>query len=87
MHRWAAFDWSIYRERMNMEWRIKHIFNFTEDKPWSHGFCHFGFHDKKGTQYMLNYDEHGSGCLTADDEFVWTAGKIDMGLSGKTRTL
>lgn len=44
-------------------------------------FLPFGFHGRKGTQYLLHYDEHWLGCLTADDEFVWTAGKIDRGLS------
>ncbi len=64
-----------------MEWNIKHIFNFTQKKPWEHGFCHFGFHGKKGTQYLLHYDENWLGCLTAKDEFIWTAGAVDKGLS------
>jgi len=64
-----------------MNWKIKHIFNFTAEKQWGHGFCAFGFHGKTGSQYVLQYDEHWLGCLTADDRFLWTAGAVDKGLS------
>lgn len=64
-----------------MEWRIKHIFNFTADKQWGQGYCAFGFHGKTGTQYMLQWNEHWLGCLTAKNEFIWTAGAVDKGLS------
>ena len=64
-----------------MEWKIKHIFNFTADKQWGQGFCAFGFHGKTGTQYMLQWNEHWLGCLAAKDEFIWTAGAVDKGLS------
>jgi hypothetical protein len=64
-----------------MKWKIKHIFNFTQDKPWRNGFCQFGFHDNEGNQYLLQYDEHWLGHLTQDDKFTWTAGTIDKGLS------
>jgi hypothetical protein len=64
-----------------MAWRIRHIFNFTAQKQWGQGFCAFGFHGKRGTQYMLQYNEHWLGCLTAEDRFLWTAGAVDKGLS------
>ncbi|MCC6146468.1 MAG: hypothetical protein IT308_02755 [Anaerolineaceae bacterium] len=64
-----------------MEWRIKRIFNFTENKSWEQGFVKFGFHGKRGTQYFLDYNEHWLGCITAEDEFIWTAGAADKGLS------
>lgn len=64
-----------------MEWSIRHIFNFAARQPWGQGFCAFGFHGSKGTQYLLQYDEHWLGCLAADDAFLWTAGAVDKGLS------
>lgn len=64
-----------------MEWRIRHVLNLTADKQWSQGYCAFGFHGKDGTQYMLQYNEHWLGCLTPEDEFTWTAGAVDKGLS------
>ncbi len=64
-----------------MEWKIKHIFNFTADQQWGHGYCAFGFHGKTGTQYLLQWNEHWLGCLTPENEFTWTAGAVDKGLS------
>lgn len=64
-----------------MEWKIKHIFNFTADQQWGHGYCAFGFHGRTGTQYMLQWNEHWLGCLTPENEFTWTAGAVDKGLS------
>lgn len=64
-----------------MNWHIKHIFNFPPDKPWEHGYVNFGFHGRSGAQYFLHYNEHWLGCLTADDEWLWTAGAVDKGLS------
>ncbi|MEW5872285.1 MAG: hypothetical protein AB1894_23685 [Chloroflexota bacterium] len=64
-----------------MEWKIKHIFNFTEGKSWEQGFVKFGFHGRQGARYFLDYNEHWLGCITAGDEFIWTAGAIDKGLS------
>ena len=64
-----------------MKWQIKHIFNFEQEKLWGHGFCLFGFHGKKGEQYLLQWDEHWLGNLTQDDRFIWTAGSVDKGLS------
>jgi hypothetical protein len=64
-----------------MKWRIKHIFNFPPDKPWAQGYVYFGFHGRSGAQYLLQYDEHWLGCLTAEDEWLWTAGAVDKGLS------
>ncbi len=62
-------------------WRIKHIFNFPPDKPWEHGYVNFGFHGRSGAQYFLHYNEHWLGRLTAEDEWLWTAGAVDKGLS------
>lgn len=64
-----------------MNWRIKHILNLLPDRPWQRGFVNFGFHGKHGAQYFLQYNEHWLGHLTADDEFAWTAGSVDKGLS------
>ncbi len=30
-------------EGPTVQWRIKRIFNFTPDQPWSHGYVNFGF--------------------------------------------
>lgn len=64
-----------------MNWRIKHIFNFPPDKPWAHGYVNFGFHGRSGAQYFLDYGEHWLGRLTSEDEWLWTAGAVDKGLS------
>ena len=64
-----------------MNWRIKRIFNFSADRPWQEGYVHFGFRGRSGAQYLLQYDEHWLGCLTARDEWLWTAGALDRGLS------
>mgnify|MGYP005863637371 FL=1 len=40
-----------------------------------------GFHGQSGAQYFLHYNEHWLGCLTADDEWLWTAGATNKGLS------
>ena len=64
-----------------MEWRIRRILNFAAQKQWGEGFCAFGFHGKGGAQYVLQYNEHWLGCLTAEDRFLWTAGAVDKGLS------
>ncbi len=65
-----------------MNWSIEHVFNFTQDKPWGGGFCQFGFHGRSGNQYLLSYEEHWIGLLLPNDEFEWTAGATDKGLSG-----
>jgi DNA-binding beta-propeller fold protein YncE len=64
-----------------MNWQIKHIFNYPKDKHWEKGYAHFGFHGKKGDQYLLQWDEHWLGRLTPDDHFLWTAGAVNKGLS------
>jgi hypothetical protein len=64
-----------------MQWAIKHIFNLAHERPWQQGFVNFGFHGRDGRQYFLHYNEHWLGLLTAADEFVWTAGAVDKGLS------
>ena len=64
-----------------MNWRIKHIFNFPPEKPWARGYVNFGFHGRSGAQYFLHYGEHWLGRLTPDDEWLWTAGAVDKGLS------
>ncbi len=64
-----------------MKWRIKHVFNFPPDKPWEQGYVHFGFHGQSGAQYLLHYTEHWLGRLTPRDEWLWTAGAVDRGLS------
>jgi len=64
-----------------MEWRIKYIFNFTEEITWRGGYFQFGFHDYEGNSYVIQHDNHWFGQLTKNDEFPWTAGSIDPKLS------
>ncbi|UCB42356.1 MAG: hypothetical protein JSV77_07785 [Dehalococcoidales bacterium] len=64
-----------------MEWKIKHIFNFEKDRLWGSGYAFFGFHGKKGDQYLLQWDEHWLGRLNQDNQFTWTAGSVNKGLS------
>ncbi len=64
-----------------MNWRIKHILNFPPEKLWERGYVSFGFHGRSGAQYFLHYNEHWLGRLTAEDEWLWTAGAVDKGLS------
>ncbi len=64
-----------------MEWRIKYIFNFTEEITWKGGYFQFGFHDYKGNSYVIRHSKHWLGELIKNDEFTWTAGSIDPKLS------
>ena len=64
-----------------MEWKVKYIFNFTEEISWNHGYAQFGFHDYKGNFYVLQYDNHWFGQFTKDNEFPWTAGSTNPKLS------
>ncbi len=63
-----------------MKWQVKRIFNFTGEKPWGGGCAQFGFHDRQGNQYLLQWDQHWLGRLTPDDRFLWTAGAVNKGL-------
>ena len=64
-----------------MQWKIKHIFIYTNEKAWGDGFCHGGVHDKSGRLYHQEYFKGWIGCLGPDDRFLWTAGSIDPGVS------
>jgi DNA-binding beta-propeller fold protein YncE len=64
-----------------MQWKIKHIFNYTDEKAWGGGFCHGGFHDKSGRLYFQEYFKHWIGVYGPGDKFLWTAGSIDPGVS------
>ena len=66
-----------------MHWRIKHIFNFTDERAWGNGFCFGGFHDKltSGSVYFQEYLKHWIGVFGPGDNFLWTAGLIDPGVS------
>lgn len=66
-----------------MQWRIKHIFNFTDERTWRNGYAQFGFHDYKGIFYIMRNEASWFGELTRDDEFLWTAGSTDPKLSNK----
>jgi len=66
---------------IKMEWRIKHIFNFTDEKTWKNGYGQFGFHDYEGKFYLIRNEASWFGCLTEKDEFLWTAGSTDPNLS------
>ncbi len=66
-----------------MEWRIKYIFNFTEEITWKSGYAQFGFHDYKGNFYVLQHGNHWFGQFTKNNEFLWTAGSTNPKLSNK----
>lgn len=59
-----------------MGWQIERIFNFKSEKLWGQGFAQFGFHDREGNRYFLDYTNHRLGKLVPDnDGFVWSAGQ------------
>jgi sugar lactone lactonase YvrE len=64
-----------------MNWKIKHIINFTNDKHWSNGYGQFGFHDTKGNYYLVKHERNWLGQLTKTDDFPWTAGADNPNLS------
>ncbi|MFX1390617.1 MAG: hypothetical protein ACFE9Z_11175 [Promethearchaeota archaeon] len=64
-----------------MEWKIKYIFNFTDDITWHNGYVQFGFHDFEGNLYILRHENGWIGQITKKDEFLWTAGSMNPGLS------
>ena len=66
-----------------VQWRIKHIFNFNDEKAWENGFCNGGFHDNLplGRVYFQEYFKHWIGLFDPSDRFLWTAGSIDPGVS------
>ncbi|UCC19293.1 MAG: hypothetical protein JSV62_14500 [Promethearchaeota archaeon] len=64
-----------------MEWKIKFIFNFTEDISWNHGYAQFGFHDYEGNYYAIRHDNHWLGQFTKNNEFPWTGGSTNPNLS------
>ncbi|MBN1330370.1 MAG: hypothetical protein JXA54_12925 [Candidatus Heimdallarchaeota archaeon] len=66
-----------------MQWKIKHIFNFGNDNYWQKGYTQFGFHDYKGSNYVLQNEKHWLGQLTRRNDFIWTAGSINPNLSDK----
>jgi len=66
-----------------MRWKIKRIFNFTDERAWGNGYCNGGFHDKlpSGRVYFQEYFKHWIGLFDPNDRFLWTAGLIDPGVS------
>lgn len=64
-----------------MNWKVKYIFNFTEEITWKGGYFHFGFHDYEGNSYVIRNEKHWVGQLSQNDEFLWTAGYINPKLS------
>lgn len=56
-------------------WHIERIINFGKSGQFRDGFARFGFHDSKGTQYLLAHNDNWIGALTGDDQFLWTAGQ------------
>ncbi|UCB60144.1 MAG: hypothetical protein JSW72_08550 [Candidatus Bathyarchaeota archaeon] len=66
-----------------MQWKIKHIFNYSDEKAWGSGFCFGGFHDKlpTGEVYFQEYTQHWIGVFCSRDSFLWTAGLTDPGVS------
>ncbi len=64
-----------------MKWKIKYILDTTDEKTLKNGFYDFAFHDKYGNKYAANYFEHWLGYINSENEFQWTAGAVDKGLS------
>lgn len=64
-----------------MRWRIQRIINFSDEKRWEGGYCQFGFHDDQGNQYQLHNENDWIGLLEKNDEFRWTAGFYNPGLT------
>ena len=66
-----------------MQWKIKRIFNFTDERAWGNGYCNGGFHDKlpSGRVYFQEYFKHWIGLFDPSDKFLWTAGLINPGVS------
>jgi hypothetical protein len=64
-----------------MEWKVKYIFNFTDEITWHNGYVQFGFHDYEGNSYILRHEKGWIGQITKKDEFLWTAGSINPELS------
>lgn len=63
-------------------WRINRVINFSDEKAWREGYTHFGFHDLKGNQYVLDYDQGWLGLLEGDN-LVWTIGAKRIGNESK----
>ncbi len=67
-----------------MEWRIRRIFNFTDEQAWQDGYCNGGFHDKlgHGRVYFQEYFKHWIGLFDGpSNTFHWTAGFVNPGVS------
>jgi hypothetical protein len=63
-----------------MEWKIKFIFNFTDEITWHSGYVQFGFHDYEGNLYILRHEKNWLGQINKKDEFLWTAGSNNPNL-------
>lgn len=71
-----------------MEWKIKHVYNFTNDRPWGYGGAGYGFYgEQTGNLYLFRYFENFIGLLNSNDRFTWSAGPIDEGYSDNHVTL
>lgn len=57
-----------------VKWEIERIINFESGGTgmWKDGYTNFGFHDREGKQYVLQYDNHFVGPIGADDRLEWT---------------
>jgi len=66
-----------------MQWKIKRVFNYTDERAWGNGYCNGGFHDKlpPGRVYFQEYFKHWIGLFDPSDKFLWTAGLINPGVS------
>lgn len=67
-----------------MQWRIRRIFNFTDERAWQEGYCNGGFHDEldSGRVYFQEYFKHWIGLFDGpSNTFHWTAGSINPGVS------
>ncbi|SCY96003.1 NHL repeat-containing protein [Alkaliphilus peptidifermentans] len=55
-------------------WEIDKVYNFRWKNPWKDGYAHFGFHDKKGCQYIINTEFNWVGAVGDDNMLEWSAG-------------
>ncbi|CAH0119690.1 hypothetical protein PAE9249_02196 [Paenibacillus sp. CECT 9249] len=59
-----------------MCWTIERIIHFSNEQKIIDGYCHFGFHDQYGNQYILDHDHHWIGGIDKDSgQLYWTAGQ------------
>jgi outer membrane protein assembly factor BamB len=64
--------------KMRLSWKIDRIINFQRAWRWAEGCAHLGFHDRAGSQYVVDYEHGWVGCLDANGRLRWSAGRIPI---------